>query len=940
MKCLSVRQPYAYEIMIGEKTIEYRTWQVNHRGPLLIVAASQSDDPSAKDKDGRPLPKGVMVCVVDLYDITKDEDGEFEWHLRNPRPVYPKPIKGRLGLFEVDDGSIEYIDTAQQPASSPVVPPQKTTPTPAQEPPKVSSPPEISKPVSKIEPEKGNPMPKDSSWKPNQTLKVSSVNDPFRPYEHQLASWNALHKHFIQEKKQTGILVVPTGGGKTAIATRWLLPHHIQKGGRVLWLAHRNSLLRQAFNTFAKAAHLAAPKDTLKLIAISSQDCNWSQVAKDHDVVFSSMQTSSGEKGLGFVELMQHQSPKGLFVVVDEAHHSSAPSYYQLLTRLRGLGCQILGLTATPVRMDPKDEIRLWNLFREIIYQVDKRLLIDKKILAVPHPETVKTKIDFEREFTPEDVNYLKRFGDLAPNVLRRIAAHSSRNKLIVKQYLDHKERYGKTIVFAVDTLHAQTLAKEFQDHKITADYVDYTRGNANEIMNQYRTQPSPQVLVNVEMMTEGFDAPKTRTVFLTRPTRSEALLSQMIGRALRGEAAGGNKDAYLVTFVDTWERFNPFDAKYLVQDGEVAAPEKIKGVAPKIALISDDLIFETYKLVMSNVRGTFEGTYQCFPHSWYYWDEELEDDIQRRMILVFENQQHGFAALDRDFSDPGKIPSEVTEAWVKGLVKTYFSDCPDPLPRWDDIRDLLEARKKEAEVYHYTFEEKKSFDPAVLAQRFLEKRLDDTQKMLELKRIFEENAVARSIYREDLRYFLEDVNREVHKMVLGSVQDVPPPPVVARVPKQTPRPWPQGHAGYDLGAITQSVLSQGKHFPNGAPRYTSIEFSQAPLRNLWGFFRTEDNAVVINCVLNSPDIPLFVLEFLLYHELLHADMPNSGHNADFRDRERRFLPSEKAKGEATALGITPPKGRSNAWNLLGDQFLDTFEQYYEHKISGERMAK
>ena len=87
--------------------------------------------------------------------------------------------------------------------------------------------------------------------------------------------------------------------------------------------------------------------------------------------------------------------------------------------------------------------------------------------------------------------------------------------------------------------------------------------------MDAYRDTEKPQVLINVEMLTEGYDAPRTQTIFLARPTQSEALLSQMVGRGLRGPQAGGTKRAYLVTFVDTWKQFHPLDAEYAVLEGE-----------------------------------------------------------------------------------------------------------------------------------------------------------------------------------------------------------------------------------------------------------------------------------------------------------------------------------------------------------------------------------
>ena len=62
------------------------------------------------------------------------------------------------------------------------------------------------------------------------------------------------------------------------------------------------------------------------------------------------------------------------------------------------------------------------------------------------------------------------------------------------------------------------------------------------------------QVLINVNILTEGVDLPKTGTVFLARPTVSTILMTQMVGRALRGPAAGGTDTAYIVSFVDDWD--------------------------------------------------------------------------------------------------------------------------------------------------------------------------------------------------------------------------------------------------------------------------------------------------------------------------------------------------------------------------------------------------
>jgi superfamily II DNA or RNA helicase len=402
-------------------------------------------------------------------------------------------------------------------------------------------------------------------WKPQLTIKPKAEKDSVRAYDHQLAAWDRTTKHFVSDKKQAGLIVVPTGGGKTVIAAHWLLKNHIQNGGRVLWLAHRRSLLRQAMNTFEKLGNLAYPKSALELIAISSDHARWPMVSDAHDVVFSSMQTAVLENNQGFVEEFVESSTKGLFVVVDEAHHAPAPGYKRLLSDLKKRKAKLLGLTATPVRMVDEDQDRLWHLFDDsIVYQISRRELIDRRILSSPSFTTVKTNVNVERDFTDEDLKWISRYGEIGPSVLHRLAKHAGRNRTIVEQYVQNRETYGSTLVFAADTLHAQTLAEEFKKASIDADYVDYSRKDAQRIIERYRSQKKPDVLVNVEMLTEGFDAPHTRTVFIARPTMSESLVAQMVGRALRGKQAGGNDASHLVTFLDTWEQFDVIDTEYV----------------------------------------------------------------------------------------------------------------------------------------------------------------------------------------------------------------------------------------------------------------------------------------------------------------------------------------------------------------------------------------
>lgn len=776
-----------------------------------------------------------------------------------------------------------------------------------------------------------------SGWQPDVHVQPRPQLSPMQPYPHQRAAWDALSRDFGGDKK-AGLLVLPTGAGKTFVAAHWLLAHHVRSGGRVLWLAHRRGLLRQAARTFHTLADVAHPRPALRMLTISSSDADWTRVRSEHDVVLSSIQTAGREDRIDFIDAFLHQREAPVFVVVDEAHHASAPSYHRLLTQLRAAGCSLLGLTATPVRMNDDEELRLHALFdRHVIHQVTRRSLIEQGILAAPSFVTVHTKVEVERELTGEEMKHLERFGELAPSVLARLATHAARNALIVRQYKQNAAKYGPTVIFAGDILHAQTLARELQAAGVDADYVDYSRADAQSIIESYRTERGPRVIVNVEMLTEGFDAPHTRTVMIARPTRSEGLLAQMVGRALRGPRSGGNETAYLVTFVDTWKQFDVLDTEYVVRDGFVQEPEPVAYAhLPRIP-IPHELVSEAYRLVMSVVNADLTGVFSCLPHSWYSWEQTYDDDIRRRLVMVFEHQVEGFAALDERYPSASSVVQPITDDEARAIVEELFGDLPDPLPRWADVQALLEARRQGCEIHRYTFEEKRAFDPKTVARQLFDQALSPLASRDHITRTWEASDACRAVYRGDPGAFQTEVMRELNELLMPSPPP-PPPALLDIVPSSAPRPWGPSQTGHSLVRIRDAVVENRKNFPGGPPNHGALEWSARPSKARWGFFRFSDKKIVINCVLDSPDVPLYVLEFLMYHELLHAEMPHAAHNADFRARERLFVPSDRAVDEARALGVQPGT-TPGAWRALGDMFLGAFDARFSPKRPGSRAS-
>ena len=118
MKAISIRQPWAGLIAIGEKTIETRTWETSYRGELLICASQKWDPKFEKlefDKEPQHLfMQGHAVAIANLVDIRMMRKGDEEsalckkfpearaWILANIRPIDPFPVKGQLGLFELE----------------------------------------------------------------------------------------------------------------------------------------------------------------------------------------------------------------------------------------------------------------------------------------------------------------------------------------------------------------------------------------------------------------------------------------------------------------------------------------------------------------------------------------------------------------------------------------------------------------------------------------------------------------------------------------------------------------------------------------------------------------------------------------------------------------------------------------------------------------------
>ncbi|MEZ4410292.1 MAG: DEAD/DEAH box helicase [Polyangiales bacterium] len=381
------------------------------------------------------------------------------------------------------------------------------------------------------------------------------------------------------------LLVLPTGGGKTFTAVRFLCEWPISDGYKVLWLAHTHHLLEQAFDTFGpiepkgddhvEVAAVRPPRAKLQVKVVSGMPGHAkvrTLSAKD-DVVIGSLQTLAGAQRDDHESLTAFiDSAKGkLFVVFDEAHHAPAPTYARFVDALRERvnDLRVLGLTATPVYENKLRAGWLHRLFPQgIIAQTSVTQLLADGVLARPKIEQHQThfKADFDDGAFK---SWSKSYGDLPPDLIESLATNQARNDFIVKTYLDNRERYGRTLIFADRWFQCDYLRQSLRRHGVKADvvysHVDATPGTVEarnrrdadentEVIRAFK-RGELDVLINVRMLTEGTDVPNVQTVFLTRQTTSRVLMTQMVGRALRGPAFGGTEFANVVSFLDEWRQ-------------------------------------------------------------------------------------------------------------------------------------------------------------------------------------------------------------------------------------------------------------------------------------------------------------------------------------------------------------------------------------------------
>lgn len=351
-------------------------------------------------------------------------------------------------------------------------------------------------------------------------------------------------------------IMVATGGGKTRVANDWIWKHALQRKLRVLWVTKDWWLLAQAASDLCRRY---GARDRIGFVGAAGRRAMQPLEERvDRDVVFTTIHSWRSRRD------RELASAKFDVVVIDESHWGEGKRGYRELHQ-HCRDALFLGLTATP-RQDTR--------FVLVGRAYDYATLVEMGVLARHVSEApVRTGV----RWSPSRSG---AHGDFDRASLSALASSPQRNRRIVTTYLRGKVRFGKTLMFACDIAHAETLTGLLRGRGIKALAVHSAMAadDQRRVLAKFR-EGGIAVLVNVAMMTHGVDIPDLETVFLARPTTSRTLFAQMVGRAARRTE---HKSHFrLVDFVDNLDAHGEVLVSPQSYFGAVGGTERVSRYTP-----------------------------------------------------------------------------------------------------------------------------------------------------------------------------------------------------------------------------------------------------------------------------------------------------------------------------------------------------------------------
>src|SRR5690554_459958 len=385
----------------------------------------------------------------------------------------------------------------------------------------------------------------------------------------------------IAQNKDRILLTLATGTGKTAIAfqiawklfqTRWNLKRDGSRRPRILFLADRNVLADQAYNSFS-----AFPEDALK--RIKPEEVNKTgQVPTNGSIFFTIFQSfMSGRDAEGNPQPNFGQYPTDFFdfIIIDECHRGGAndESNWRGILDYFSPAVQ-LGLTATPKR---KDNVDTYAYFGEPVYIYSLKEGINDGFLTPFKVKRIKTTLDDYR-YTSDDtivegeIEEGKLYEEKDFNRTIEIVEREAKR---VNIFLDEANQNEKAIIFCANQAHAALIRDLVNQNAKSKDPFYCVRVTANDgeegerMLREFQDNEKtiPTILTTSQKLSTGVDARNIRNIVLLRPVNSMIEFKQIVGRGTR--LFDGKEFFTIYDFVDAYKHFS--DPEW---DGEPLEPE------------------------------------------------------------------------------------------------------------------------------------------------------------------------------------------------------------------------------------------------------------------------------------------------------------------------------------------------------------------------------
>ena len=317
---------------------------------------------------------------------------------------------------------------------------------------------------------------------------------------------------------------MPTGTGKTYLLTAVIDSFVSNNPREKVWIvAHRRELVSQIDETVRKFHFFSASNTSSLLSSVKAMSIQW--LMRHYDEI-------EEEPGM---------------IVIDEAHHALAKTYKEMWERFPN--AKFLGLTATPCRLNGKGFTDLFDVLVQswsVPEFISKGRLATYDFVSIKSDGVTQRLIDSLQK-RGADGDYQNKEMDMLLNKKPSIER--------LYQSLEEYVKDRKGIVYAINISHAQKITKLYQEHGVKAIAID-SKTPATERQQDIEAfkRGDIQVLVNVDIFSEGFDCPDVEFVQLARPTLSLAKYLQMVGRGLR--VAKGKKNCVIIDNVGLYRVF------------------------------------------------------------------------------------------------------------------------------------------------------------------------------------------------------------------------------------------------------------------------------------------------------------------------------------------------------------------------------------------------